>query len=185
MRFAAAVLAVLLPLLAACSSTAPGTAPSPSAPATPAPDLTGAPTEPPAGQPLTLDQSADFEDGLSIQVDNVRATTVPDGVAGAEGTAGEVVLADVVVTNGTRRAYDATSVVIHGYYRGNVGAVMLSDPTGALGLGFGEVVPRGEQHLARVGFAVPTADAGDVTIVVDPRDGTHDTVRFMGSAVSN
>lgn len=185
MRFAAAALAVLLPLLAACSSTVPGPTPTSSVPTAPAPDLTSAPTVPPTGQRLTLDQSADFEDGLSIQVDNVRATTVPDGVAGAEGTAGEVVLADVVVTNGTRRAYDATSVVIRGYYRENVGAVMLSDPTGALGLGFSEVVPRGEQHLARVGFAIPAADARDVTLVVDPRDGTHGTIRFVGPAVSN
>lgn len=189
MRIAAAALLTLLPVLASCSAgpPAPGPADSPSATAgtTPAPDLTSAPTSPPAGAPLTLDQSADFEDGLSVQVDSVVATTAPDGVTGAEGTAGRVVLADVVITNGTRAPYDATGVVIQGYYRGNVGAVMLTDPSGAIGLGFGEAVPRGEKHKARVGFAVPAEDADDITIVVDPRDGSHDPVRFQGSAIGD
>lgn len=191
MRFVVVAIATLLPLLAACSSPAPRTEPSASAtasanaPATPQPDLTSAPTTPPVGDRLTLDQAANYDDGLSVQVDNVTASTAADDVTGAEGTAGEVVLADVVLTNGTRKAYDATTVVVQGYYRGNVGAVMLADTSGQLGQGFGESVPPGEQHKARVGFAVPKADAGDVTIVVDPRDGTHAPVRFEGSAVGN
>lgn len=189
MRIASVALAALLPVLAACSSQVPDTQPSATTSAsvttTPQPDLTSAPTTPPIGDPLTFDQAADYEDGLSIQVDNVRADTAPDEVTGAEGTAGQVVLAEVVVTNGTREAYDATTIVVQGYYRGNVGAVMLADPSGEIGQGFGESVPRGEQHKARVGFAVPVEDADEVTIVVDPRDGHHAPVRFEGSAIGN
>ncbi|WP_139283274.1 hypothetical protein [Raineyella antarctica] len=194
MRIAVAVLAILLPVLTACSAPGPGTGPAatPSAsataseaPATPEPDLTSAPTTPPVGQLLTLDKAADYPDGLSIQVDNVVATTAADGVDGAQGTSGQVVLADVVVTNHSRSDFDATTVVVQGYYRGNVGAVMLTDANGTLGTGFSEAVPRGEQHKARVGFAVPAADAGDVTIVVDPHDGTHDPVRFQGPALGD
>lgn len=185
MRIAAAALLTLLPLLASCSTGTPADSPSASAVTTPAPDLTSAPTTPPTGAALTFEQSADFGDGLAVQVDNVVSTTAPVGVTGAEGTAGRVVLADVVITNGTGAPYDATRVVIQGYYRGNVGAVMLTDPSGAIGLGFGEAVPRGEKHKAQVGFAVPAADAGDITIVVDPRDGSHEPVRFQGAAVGD
>lgn len=189
MRIALVALAALLPVLAACSSQLPDTQPSATTSArvaeTPQPDLTSAPTIPPIGDPLTFDQAADYEDGLSIQVDNVRADTAPDEVTGAEGTAGQVVLADVVVSNGTRESYDASTIVIQGYYRGNVGAVMLADPSGEIGQGFGESVPRGEQHKARVGFAVPVEDADEVTIVVDPRDDYHAPVHFEGSAIGN
>lgn len=186
MRLVVVSLAALMPLLAACSSQDPRPDPpvaTASEATTPQPDLTSAPTTPPIGDPLSFDQAADYEDGLSIQVDNVVVTTAPDEVTGAEGTSGQVVIADVVLTNGTRSSYDATTVVVQGYYRGNVGAVMLTDPAGQLGQGFGESVPRGEQHKARVGFAVPAAEAGQVTIVVDPRDGEHAPVRFEGSAI--
>lgn len=190
MRTAAALVVLLLPVLAACSPGATGTAPSPTptpsssvTATTPVPDLTSAPTTPPTGELLRLDQAADYDDGLGVQVDNVRATSAPAGTTGAEGTSGQVVLADVVITNHTAAPYDATTVVIQGYYRGNVGAVMLSDPSGGLGQGFAAAVPVGAQRKARVGFAIPTADAGNVTIVVDPRDGNHNAVRFQGSAV--
>lgn len=191
MRIAVAALAVLaLPTITACSSTTPGSvaptdAPTRTAVATPAPYLTSAPTTPPVGDLLTFDQAAAYPDGLSVQVEDVVATSVPEGVAGAEGTGGEVVLADVVVTNATPEPYDATRIVVQGYYRGTVGAVMLSDPSGTIGVGFATEVPAGGQHMARVGFAIPAAEAGDVTIVVDPRDPAHGPVRFQGAAVGD
>lgn len=201
MRIAlAAFVACLLTLATACSAS-PGTNdPEPSAAvssstvasstaqAAPAPDLTSAPTTPPVGDELAFDRAAGFADGLTVQVDDVLATNATNaapGVTGAEGTGGEVVLADVVVTNGTGMAYDATTIVVQGYYRGNVGAVMLADPSGTLGVGFAEEVPAGEQHKVRVGFAIPAAEAGDVTIVVDPRDWTNGPVRFRGTAIGD
>lgn len=193
MRIAvAAFVACLLSLATACATGTGANDPEPSAavasstgPATPAPDLTSAPTTPPVGDELAFDRAAGFADGLTVQVDDVLPTAAAPGVTGAEGTGGEVVLADVVVTNGTGMAYDATTIVIQGYYRGNVGAVMLADPSGTLGVGFAEEVPAGEQHKVRVGFAIPAAEAGDVTIVVDPRDGTNGPVRFRGTAIGD
>ena len=191
MRIAVAALAILvLPAVTACSAATPGSvtptdAPASTAAATPAPDLTSAPTTPPVGDLLTFDRAAAYPDGISVQVDDVVATSAPEGVTGAEGTAGEVVLADIVVTNTSAEAYDATRVVVQGYYRGNVGAVMLGDPSGAIGVGFAREVPAGEQHKARVGFAIPATEAAEVTIVVDPRDPIHQPVRFQGSAVGD
>ena len=193
MRIAlAALVACLLTLATACAAGTGTNAPEPSVadststrPATPAPDLTSAPTTPPVGDQVPLDRAAVFADGLTVQADDVLATTAAPGVTGAEGTGGEVVLADVVVTNGTGRAYDPTTIVVQGYYRGNVGAVMLADPSGTLGVGFAEEVPAGEQHKVRVGFAIPAAEAGDVTVVVDPRDGTNGPVRFRGTAIGD
>lgn len=192
MRFGAAALLLLLPLLGACSaartpaatvSPAAGDVSTVEASGTPAPDLTDAPSTPPAGEVLTLDQAAHFPDGLSIQVDGIAAATAPAGVLGAEGTDGEVVVADVVITNSTATAYDATKLVIHGYYRDTVGAVMLSDTDGTFGVGFAGAVPAGEQRKAHVGFAIPREDAGNVTIAVDPSDGQHNAVQFRGTAV--
>lgn len=194
MRNGAAALLLLIPLLGACSAAGTPTAtgsPTSSAPAvssdapatTPAPDLTDPPSTPPVGEQLTLDQAADFPDGLAIQIDGITAATAPAGIIGAEGTGGEVVVADVVITNSTTAAYDATGVVIHGYYRDTVGAVMLSDAGGTFGVGFADPVPAGAQRKAHVGFAIPHADAGNVTIAVDPRDGKHNAVQFHGSAV--
>ncbi len=187
----------LVPLVMSCSPSAgpgPGdgasspasggtAAPTPTAAATtPQPDLTSAPTTPPAGEEIALDRSADFGDGLVIEVDNVRAGAAGSEISGAEGTDGSIVTADIVVANDTGSDFPADAAVIQGYYRGNVGAVLVSDSSGILGLGFAEAIPSGEQHRTAVGFAVPAPDVGDVTIVVDPRDGVHDPVQFRGAA---
>lgn len=200
MRNGVAALLLLLPLLGACSApgttdatsttpTAGSTAVLPGSGATAAvsapADPTDAPTTPPIGEKLTVDQAADFPDGLSVQIDGLTAATAPAGVTGAEGTGGEVVAADVVITNRTAAPYDAGGLVIHGYYRDAVGAVMLSDAGGTFGVGFAGPVPAGAQRKVHVGFAVPRTDAGNVTINVDPRDGTHNAVQFQGSAVGN
>lgn len=203
MRNGVAALLLLLPLLGACSAPgATGAASTPpaasgtvspgavsadtvSASASAPADPTDAPTTPPIGEKLTVDQAADFPDGLSIQIDGLTAATAPAGVTGAEGTGGEVVAADVVITNRTGATYDPSALVIHGYYRDVVGAVMLGDAGGSFGVGFAAPVPAGEQRKVHVGFAVPRTEARSVTINVDPRDGKHNAVQFQGSAVGN
>ncbi|QGF23294.1 hypothetical protein [Raineyella fluvialis] len=96
-----------------------------------------------------------------------------------------MVAADVVITNRTASSYEAQGVIIHGYYRDVVGAVMLSDAGGTFGVGFAGPVPAGEQRKVHVGFAIPRPDAGNVTIAVDPSDGQHKAVQFHGSAIGN
>lgn len=154
---------------------------SPAASASPAPDLTSAPTVPPEGEEVAFDAAADYGDGLVLQVNEVRALQAPPGVTGAEGTDGMMVEAEVMVTNNSGSEFASQDVVVQGYYRGFVGAPMVHDPSGQLGVGFDEAVPDGGSLRTRVAFAVPAPDLGDVTVRVDPADGNHGAILFRGA----
>lgn len=153
-------------------------------PQTPEPDLTSAPTTYPTGDEVPLTEAADFGDGLVIQVNSVQAAQAPPHSSGAEGTDGQIVRAEVMVTNATGAPFAAPDMVLQGYYRENVGAPLVTDPGGTMGTGFDREVADGESLHTVIGFAVPAEDLNDVSVRVDPADGEHAVTVFRGAAGS-
>lgn len=143
---------------------------------------TGAPTEPPYGDEFSLDEVARFDDELSIEVGAPLRETARDTDTGAEGTDGQILTISVTITNESPDPYDASRVLVLGYY-GQVGAPKVRDADGVdFQIAFsGEIAP-GEDDTATFGFAMPRDQLDEIQIVVDPDDDIHDPVRFVGSA---
>jgi Domain of unknown function (DUF4352) len=194
-RLLAALIAVLV-VLAACG-VRPASEPAPSvtatsgrteAPASPAsPDIgpgsratRATPAEVPEEQQFSLDDVAEFDDGLLIEI----AGTVADKAArtgrGAEATNGEIVIASIRIENKTQESYAAESVLIGAKYGNGKDAQTIIDKTDELQGGFTGTIKAGDEAVATVGFAVPFAELKKVTFIVDPNDDLHEAISFTG-----
>jgi hypothetical protein len=192
-RLSGALIGVIL-AVSACGLQ-PATAPQPSvtagvstpepAPAgqsaTPSRSATAAtPADVPKGQQFTLDDRAQFDDGLVIEIAGTVADRAAKTDRGAEATHGEIVIASVRIENNSKKAYDAGSVLIGAKYRNNKDAQIIIDKTEELQSGFkGKIKPK-DEHIATVGFAVPWNQLKKVTFIVDPNDDVHETISFTG-----
>lgn len=166
------------------SVTAGGASPQPvpAAPsATPSPSATAAtPGEAPKRQQFTLNDMAQFDDGLVIDIAGTIAKRAAKADRGAEVTDGEIVIASVRIENKGKKAYDAQSVLIGAKYGDGRDAQIIIDKTEELTSGFkGKIKPKG-QDIATVGFAVPWNQLKRVTFIVDPNDDMHETISFTG-----
>jgi hypothetical protein len=188
-RLSGALIAVLL-VLAACGAqptiqpSVPAAASSGAATesvSSPSPSETVArPAEVPDGQQFTLEDAAEFDDGLVIDIAGAVAEKAAKTDRGAEATKGEIVIASVRVENNTQKSYDAASVLIGARYGDGKDAQIIIDKTDKLQSGFpGRIKPK-DDDIATVGFAVPWEELKRVTFIVDPNDGVHAAISFTG-----
>jgi hypothetical protein len=191
-RLPGALIAVLL-VLAACG-VPPASEPQPNVAATsgspeetgttegPSPGATNAtPGEVPEEQQFSLNDVAEFDDGLLIEI---AGTVVADKARktdrGAEATNGEIVIASVRIENKTEEPYDAEGVLIGAKYGNGKDAQIIIDKTDELQSGFGRKIRPEDEAIATVGFAVPFNELKKVTFIVDPNDDVHEAISFTG-----
>jgi hypothetical protein len=188
-------LPTVIPSVASASPTAPSPTPSatPTAPGatasttptstpvtTPRPTPSATTTAPPAVQRFALDQAAEFDDGLIIEIAGSVADKAKKTDKGAAATKSQIVIASVRIENGTKHTYDAAAVHITASYGNGTSAELIVDKTGELQAGFAGKVKPNDESIATVGFAVPDAQLKHVTFIVDPSDAEHDPVSFTG-----
>ena len=159
-------------------------------PAAPLPNtVTGAPTKAPRPGGSSTPTVSATASGFSAPVaygDNVtvavtKATKQVEVGNGPGVFAGrEFVVFDVELHNGTAQPIDLNSVMVTTYYGGtNQLAAPVYTPS-AQTADFGGVVAPGDKASARFGFAVPSSELGNVTMVVD-FDSAHSSATFTGS----
>ena len=183
-RLSGALIAGLL-ALAACG-TPPASQPQPNVTATggatattenPSPSTPG---EVPEEQQFSLNDIAEFDDGLLIEIVGTVADKANKADRGAEATNGEIVIASVRIENQTQEPYDAEGVLIGAKYGNGKDAQIIIDKTDELQSGFtGKIKPK-DDDIAAVGFAVPIKELKKVTIIVDPNDDVHEAISFTG-----
>jgi hypothetical protein len=161
-----------------------GTTEAPAAPgASPSPSPTGAtPAEVPEAQQFSLEDGAEFDDGLLIEI---AGSVVADRAAktdrGAEATNGEIVIASVRIENKTKEPYAAENVLIGAKYGSDKDAQIIIDKTDELQSGFTGTIKPNDEAIATVGFAVPFSELKKVTFIVDPNDDVHEAISFTGT----
>jgi hypothetical protein len=199
MRRLPGTLAGLLLVLAACG-VQPANQPHPggsgpetaavesraNAGASQAPDATAAtPGEVSEEQQFTLDDGAEFDDGLVIEIAGTVADKASKTDRGAEATNGQIVIASIRIENNTKRSYDAGTVLIGAKYGDGRDAQIIIDKTDELQSGFSGKIKAKDEGIATVGFAVPWQELKKVTIVVDPNDDVHEAISFSGRVHRN
>ncbi len=166
------------PNMAATSGSPEGTGTS----ASPSPDATSAtPGEVPEEQQFSLNDAAEFDDGLLIEIaGTVDADKARKTDRGAEATNGEIVIASVRIENKTEEPYDAEGVLIGAKYGNGKDAQIIIDKTDELQSGFSRKIKPDDEDIATVGFAVPFKELKKVTFIVDPNDDVHEAISFSG-----
>jgi Domain of unknown function (DUF4352) len=194
-RLSGALIGVLL-VLAACGvkpenpthpSVSPANDSSQTTPAEatpsprPTPNATAAgPAEVPKAQQFKLDDVAEFDDGLLIEIAGTDADKATKTDRGAEATKGQIVIASVRIENKTKKSYNAEGVLIGAKYGDGKDAQIIIDKTDQLKSGFtGKIKPK-DEGIATVGFAVPWKELKKVTFIVDPNDDVHEAISFTG-----
>ena len=157
---------------APASPASPGIGPSSSATSTPA--------EVPKEQQFSLDDAAEFDDGLLIEIAGAVADKAARTGRAAEATDGEMVIASIRIENKTREPYAAESVLIGAKYGNGKDAQIIIDKTDDLQSGFTGMIKVGDEAVATVGFAVPFSELEKVTFIVDPNDDLHGAISFTG-----
>ena len=150
--------------------------------ASPSPSATSStPGEVSEEQQFSLDDVAEFDDGLLIEIAGAVADKARKTDRGAEATNGEIVVASVRIENQTKEPYDAENVLIGATYGNGKDAQIIIDKTNQLQSGFRGSIKKSDEQIATIGFAVPFSELGKVTVVVDPNDDVHDPVNFTGT----
>ena len=150
--------------------------------ASPTPSATSAtPGEVPEEQQFSLDDVAEFDDGLLIEIAGAVADKATKTDRGAEATNGEIVIASVRIENKTKEPYDAESVLIGAEYGNGKDAQIIIDKTDELQSGFTGTIKPNDEDIATVGFAVPFTELKKVTFIVDPNDDVHEAISFTGT----
>lgn len=150
--------------------------------ATPTPTPTPSPndSELPDDQRFTLDDAAEYDDGLVVEIAGSVAQKAKKTDKGAEATQGQIVIASVRIENGSNQTYDARPVEITATYGDGQDAQIIVDRTDELQSGFpGTIKPR-QESVASIGFAVPFSQLARVTFIIEPNDDEHDTISFTG-----
>ena len=191
-RLPGAFAGVLL-ALAACgvpptNQLQPGPSASSSPPASPvesadgpSPTASGAtPAEVPKAQQFKLDDVAEFDDGLLIEIAGTVADKATKTDRGAEATNGQIVIASVRIENKTKKSYDAKGVLIGAKHGDGKDAQIIIDKTDELQSGFTHKIKPKDEGIATVGFAIPWNELKKVTFIVDPNDDVHEAISFTG-----
>ncbi len=147
------------------------------------PDRTMAPTQAPTGEVFGFDEAARFSDGVQIEVHQVTAQRAGEGDQGAEGTDGQIVVANVMITNDSSSTFDASRIIVQGFYGEGIGAPLVVDADGAFGVGFTGVVEPSEEVQATFAFAIPHSELENVAISVYIHtldEPEHPAIQFRG-----
>src|SRR4029450_4762256 len=127
----------------------------------PSPGATDAtPGEVPEEQQFSLNDVAEFDDGLLIDIAGTDGDTAKKTDLGAEATNGEIVIASVRIENQTEGPYDAEGVLIGAKYGNGKDAQIIIDKTDELQSGFSRKIKPEDEDIATVGFAVPFKELG-------------------------
>jgi hypothetical protein len=171
-------LAVLVP--AGCTAAGGGTGtPTPAVQAA----TPGAVRTPPAvakDQQFAFDEIAEFPDGIEVEMAGTVASKAEDTIRGADATQGEMVTVSIRIGNNTEVPYDVRRFSVTATYGPGTPAPLVLDTVGELQTGFSGQVAPADETVAPFGFAVPFAQLGKVTYVVDPGDDEHEAVSFTG-----
>jgi hypothetical protein len=132
-------------------------------------------------QQFSLDETAQYNDGLQIEIAGTVADRAKRTDRGAEATHGEIVIASVRIENGTAETFLVADVLISASYGVDKDAQIIIDKTDQLQSGFRGPIKKGDEQIATIGFAVPFSELAKVTLVVDPNDDVHDPVSFTGA----
>jgi hypothetical protein len=188
-RLPGALIAVLL-VLAACGSPPTNQPQSNVTASSGAPETTSNPGGPTASsatpgevseeQQFSLNDGAEFDDGLLIEIAGAVADEARKTDRGAEATNGEIVVASIRIENKTKAPYDAQNVLIGAKYGNGKDAQIIIDKTDELQSGFPGTIKPNNEDIATVGFAVPHDELKKVTIIVDPNDDVHEAISFTG-----
>jgi len=135
----------------------------------------------PKAQQFKLDDAAEFDDGLSIEIAGTVADEATKTDRGAEATNGQIVIASVRIENKTKKSYDAKGVLIGATYGVGKDAQIIIDKTDELQSGFTHKIKPKDEGIATVGFAIPWKELKKVTFIVDPNDDVHEAISFTGS----
>lgn len=140
----------------------------------------GAPATPTVSAPVAAFSAAvAYPDGLRLRI--TKATKGVEQGHGPGVFAGrEFVLLSLELTNGTTKAVDLNQVVVTTTYGSSrqLAAPVYTEGAGARD--FSGVVAPGTSATAAFAFAVPVAQLGDVTTVVD-FDGVHTSATYHGA----
>ena len=102
-----------------------------------------------------FDDIASYDDGVEVEIVGTVAQQATTGMTGAETTHGQMVVASVLIRNGSVTAVDAASVLVTATY----GADDTDARWWSIRPGAGERLPRrvtaGEEATAGCGFAIP------------------------------
>jgi hypothetical protein len=140
----------------------------------------GTPRRVDADQQFNLDETAQYDDGLQIEIAGTVADKAKQSDRGAEATRGEIVIASVRIENRTAETFAAGDVLISASYGDGKDAQIIIDRTNQLQSGFRGSIKKGDEQIATIGFGVPFSELAKVTFVVDPNDDVHDPVSFTG-----
>ena len=138
------------------------------------------PAEVPEEQQFSLDDAAEFDDGLLIEIAGAVADKVARTGRAAEATDGEIVIASIRIENKTKEPYAAESVLIGAKYGNGKDAQIIIGKSDRLQRGFTGTIKAGDEAVATVGFAVPFSELEKVTFIVDPNDDLHAAISFTG-----
>jgi hypothetical protein len=142
--------------------------------------LSAATPDVPGDQRFSLDDVAEYDDGLLVEIAGAAADKARKSEKGAEHTDGEIVIASVRIENRTKHNYDARPVRVSAIYGDGVAAAKIRDTKKQLQPGFTGVIEPRDENIATVGFAIPSSGLRKVTFFVDPDDDEHDPVSFTG-----
>ena len=134
----------------------------------------------PEEQQFSLDDAAEFDDGLLIEIAGAVADKVARTGRAAEATDGEIVIASIRIENKTKEPYAAESVLIGAKYGNGKDAQIIIGKSDELQRGFTGTIKTGDEAVATVGFAVPFSELEKVTFIVDPNDDLHAAISFTG-----
>jgi hypothetical protein len=132
-------------------------------------------------QQFSLEKTAQYDDGLQIEIAGTVADKAKQTDRGAEATRGEIVIASVRIENGTAETIPVADFLISASYRDGTDAQIIIDKTDQLQSGFRGSIKKGDEQIATIGFAVPFSELAKVTFVVEPNDDVHDPVSFTGA----
>jgi hypothetical protein len=149
--------------------------------ASPSPSATSATSGVSEEQQFGLDDVAEFDDGLLIEIAGTVADKAKKTDRGAWATNGEIVIASVRIENKTKEPYDAESVLISATYGNGKDAQIIIDKTDELESGFTGTIKPKDEDIATVGFAVPFTELKKVTFIVEPNDDVHAAISFTGT----
>lgn len=136
-----------------------------------------------ADQKYTLDDTAEFDDGLVVGVSGTIATKASPTQTGAESTGGQIVIASVTIENQGPEVFDASLVTITATYGDHTVAPVVADSAGELQSAFDNDIEVGDEASVVVGFAIPFSAIKKVTVVIDCADDVHVPVTFEGAVV--
>jgi hypothetical protein len=135
----------------------------------------------PEEQQFSLEDAAEFADGLLIEIADAAADKAAKTDRGAEMTNGEIVITSVRIENKTMKPYAAENVLLGAKYGNGKDARTIIDKTDELHSGFIGTIKAGDEAIATIGFAVPFSELKKVTFIVDPNDDLHEPISFTGT----